>query len=186
MLGGNSSAAAPSCKQASLPSSPFPQQSIPASLWPCLPCFRHSPPEDTVFRGTRFHHISAPMPRPHSPAASSQTAQCGAMADTQGLNFSPAALLKEKKLVSITDRKGARTKRQATQDAHWNKPPPEPLHLLLILQLASAHKSPGGLPEEQGEELSQQALGVGSHQKPPVASRPSLLPPFNRELCGKK
>lgn len=94
--------------QASItPTSPFPQQAVPASLWPCLLCFSHSPPEDTVFRGTRFHHISAPMPRPHSPAASSQTAQCGAIADTQGLNFSPVALLKEKKLVSITDRKGA-------------------------------------------------------------------------------
>lgn len=99
--------------QASIPF--FLQQSIPASLWPCLPCFKHSPPEDTVFRGTRFHHTSAPMPRPHSPAASSQTAQCGAMANTRALNFSPAALLKEKKVVSITDRKGARTKRQAAR-----------------------------------------------------------------------
>lgn len=85
MLGGIIfSAAAPSfSKQPLLP----PQQSVPASLWPCLPCFKHSPPEDTVFRGTRFHHTSAPMPRPHSPAASSQTAQCRAMANTRALKL---------------------------------------------------------------------------------------------------
>lgn len=128
MLGGNSSAAAPSFASITPPTA-LPPTVCPSLSRPCLPCFRHSPPEDTVFRGTRFHHISAPMPRPHSPAASSQTAQCGAMADTQGLNFSPAALLKEKKLVSITDRKGARTKREAAQGAHWNKPPLEPLDL---------------------------------------------------------
>lgn len=115
------------------------------------------------------------------------------MADTQGLNFSPAALLKEKKLVSITDRKGARTKRQAAQGAHWNKPPPEPLDLprlpFFAADLAPATgpcpQDPwGDLPEEQGEELSQQVLGVGSHQKAFCGLQPSLLPLFNRELCG--
>lgn len=77
------------CNQSAFPTAAFPLSPPPH--------FKHSPPEDTVFRGTRFHHTSAPVPRPHSPAASSQTAQYGAMALAPALGSRPAALAREKK-----------------------------------------------------------------------------------------
>lgn len=67
--------------------------------------FSHSPPEDTVFRGTRFHHISARMPRPHSSTASSQTAQCGAMANASKLQASCPAGGKERVRITARENK---------------------------------------------------------------------------------
>lgn len=165
MLGGVSSAATPSFSKhppftptpSNLPLPPLPPPRPPPAIHPYLPCFSHSPIEGTVLRGTTFHHTSSPMPRPHSPAASSQTAQCGAMADTKGLNFSPAALLKEKKLVSIPDRKPpppqetgstGRTLERISPRAPGS--PPVPFgEDVLAPTTGLCPRSPGGLPEEQ-------------------------------------